>query len=334
MKPLKYVLAAALCLSGCREMALPPAGSYSEVLLVTEEGREDPLTAQVAPLIAREHDYVLDKEKAFTVSTVKAEALEDFPVVKNVVLCGVAESSTDIGQRIVDLIGQDGVRRVRTGGANILKKENMPAPGQLTLIITAKNEQELSEVLTDRGAEIPDILEASCRERLRRHLLANSNQKLSEDLYRKYGFALEIPSLYTLLSDESNPPGIELMRDPPTRILGVFWEDWKKNITTADVEALFELRSEYVWKRYDTDKMDRERVHFEATRLGPYDSVKMAGYWYNDKAVVGGYFETYFVYDEKEKLLWAIDLLVYAPGRPKHPLFRELQALAETFRYD
>ena len=143
-----------------------------------------------------------------------------------------------------------------------------------------------------------------------------------------------MPSLYRLFSDDSDPPGIELMREPPTRILGIFWEDWKKPLTSADTEALFELRSAYVWKRYDTDKMDRDRVDFEAARLGPYDAVKMAGYWYNDEAVVGGYFETFFVFDEAEELLWAIDLLVYAPGRPKHPLFRELRALAETFRYD
>ena len=60
----------------------------------------------------------------------------------------------------------------------------------------------------------------------------------------------------------------------------------------------------------------------------------MGGYWYNDKATVGGYFETFFVYDQDEKLLWAIDMLAFAPGKPKHPLFRELRAVGETFRYN
>ena len=60
----------------------------------------------------------------------------------------------------------------------------------------------------------------------------------------------------------------------------------------------------------------------------------MEGYWSNTNDVAGGFYKTYFVHDERERLLWAVDLLVYAPGVPKHPLFRELLALAETFRYN
>ena len=31
--------------------------------------------------------------------------------------------------------------------------------------------------------------------------------------------------------------------------------------------------------------------------------------------------------------MWVVDLLVYAPGLEKHPHFRELHAIAETFSY-
>lgn len=334
MRSFKISLVALLLCVGCKEMAVPPAGSYSEVLLVTEEGSAGSLNKLLTPIIAREHDYVLDKEKAFEITPIKASDLEDFPVFKNVVICGIAESSTDVGQRIASLIGQQGLRRVGTGGANILKKENLPAPGQLTLIVTARDEEELREVITERGSELSNILEESCRERLRRHLLRRRNQTLSDNLFKQYGVGLEVPSIYRLFNEGGSPPGIELIREPPTRILGVFWHDWKSPPTAEDTEPLFELRSEYVWKRYDSDKMERDRVHFERDKLGPYDAVKMAGYWYNDKAIAGGYFETYYVFDEEEQLLWAIDLLVYAPGRSKHPLFRELRALAETFRYN
>jgi hypothetical protein len=96
---------------------------------------------------------------------------------------------------------------------------------------------------------------------------------------------------------------------------------------------LFSIRADYVWKRYDKDQMDKERVVFEAARLGRYDAVRMSGYWFNDEQVIGGYYETYFVFDERAALLWAVDLLVLAPGKPKHPLVRELRAIAETMRF-
>jgi hypothetical protein len=78
--------------------------------------------------------------------------------------------------------------------------------------------------------------------------------------------------------------------------------------------------------------MDRDRVKFEPVRLGRYDCIRMSGYWYNDEEVIGGYFETYFIFDDRAELLWSVDLLVLAPGKPKHPMVRELRALAETFR--
>ena len=198
--------------------------------------------------------------------------------------------------------------------------------------MTAPTADLLRETIAARGNELPDILEQSCEERLRRHLLKRSNEKLATDLSRRYGFELRISSLYRKLSDRSDPPGVELIRDPPTRILGVFWNDRKTPLTIADEEEMFSIRADYVFKRYDKEKMDRERVVFEPARLGRYDCIRMSGYWYNDEAVIGGYFETYFIFDEGAGLLWSVDLLVLAPGKPKHPLVRELRALAATFR--
>lgn len=331
------LVAAVLCVvtaAGCRELAVPPAGSYSEVMLVTEDGDGGRWNDAVAALLTKEHEYVLERESAFRLTPVRAQELEDFPVVKNIVIVGVAAPSTDVGQRIISLIGADAYERVRNGEANILKKDNLPSPGQLTMIVTARDDRALETVIAERGEELPEVIERSCRERLRRHLLASPNTRIRDRLFRTYGFVIEVPLLYRLLSEELDPAGVELIREPPTRILGVFWKDWDEAPTLYDADALFELRGDYVYERYDTDKMERERVSFSYDRLGPYDAVKMAGYWYNDKVIAGGYFETYFIYDEPDELLWAVDLLTYAPGRPKHPLVRELRALGETFRYD
>ena len=40
------------------------------------------------------------------------------------------------------------------------------------------------------------------------------------------------------------------------------------------------------------------------------------------------------MWDRPAQKLWAVDLLVYAPGREKTTLVRELRAVAETFRYE
>lgn len=339
MKTQRFVflfLSCAACtvVAGCQDMAIPPAGSYSEVLLVTEEGEESRWTERLTPLIARELDFYVDFEDQFRITSVRASEMEDFPAFKNVVLCGVMESSTDVGQLIIGMIGDAGVERVRREGAHILKKDDKPVYNQLTLVITANSEVALERLLAERGEELTDILEESCRSRVRRHLLKRRNDALAEDLHRKYGFRVEVPSLYRILSDKTNPPGVELIREPPTRILGVFWVDRKVPPTLEDRDELFDIRAQYVWKRYDKDRMDEERVIFEPARLGRHDSIRMSGYWFNDEHLMGGYYETYFIFDERADLMWAVDLLVLAPGKPKHPLVRELQALAEVIRFD
>lgn len=329
-----FVLLTAVSSAGCRELAMPPAGSYSEVLLVTEHGEDDPWFKAVAPLITRKYDYVIAQESGFRVFSMRAADLEDFPTYKNIVICGPLDASTETGRRIQGLIGAEAAREVLRGNAAILKKEDLPSPGQVTVIVTASDASGLNRVLDERGEELRDILEASCRTRLRRHLLANPNTALMTDLERRFGFHIGIPSgLYELFSDDGRPPGVELLRQPPARVLGIYWVDRKEPPTLYDRDELFDIRSDYVWKRYDHDKMDRDKVDFKYTRLGDYDAVRMAGYWYNDDAVAGGYFETYFVFDADAELLWAVDLVVFAPGREKHPLVRELEALAETFRY-
>ncbi len=323
-----------LNLAGCREMALPPAGSYSEILLVTDDGRESPFVPQILPWLAREHDYVLDKEKSFSVSVAEAAEFDEMLSVKNIVICGVANPLTSVGKHITTLIGEEGVERVRRGGASILKRENLPGPGQLTVIVTATTEGELERVIAQRGRELEDIIEESCRKRLRRFLLSYPNREVTDYLHQTYGFVVEVPTLYKLFGEGPRPPGIELLREKPTRLLGIFWVDRKTAPTLSDKETLFEIREKYVWERYDKDAMDSTRVWFSETHLGEYPAVKMEGYWYNTKATAGGYYQTFFVYQEVQQLLWVVDLLVYAPGFPKHPHFRELHALAETFRYE
>ena len=74
--------------------------------------------------------------------------------------------------------------------------------------------------------------------------------------------------------------------------------------------------------------------YFKNKKLGKYQAIEMSGYWSSSSSIAGGFYRTFFVFEERERLMWAIDLLVFAPGMSKHVYFRELQALAETFNFD
>lgn len=329
------VIAAVLFISaGCLEMNVPPAGSYSDVLIVSEDGAADPSARAIAEHLARPVDYYMDEEQAFNVSHMRAADLVGAPEVKSIVVCGVANPVSSVGQYILSRVGAESVRKIDEGEASVFKRENVPSAGQLTLIVTAGNEDALHELIRSRGEQILETIEASCRSRLRDFLLEQENKSLTRKLRETYGFTVKVPTDYTMINEDAEPAGVELLREGPARLLGVFWIDWDHEPTLEDSLALFRARSDYVWKRYDGDVVDSTRVEFAPSRLGEYPAVRMSGYWSNSRALAGGYYETYFVYHEGAELLWCVDLLAFAPGLPKRPQFRELLALAETFRFD
>jgi hypothetical protein len=327
-----FALFSALC-AGCLELDIPPAGSYSRIMLITEDGANDPFARELEPHLTKLLDFYIGEEPEFVVEHRRAVDVVEVPAVKNVLICGVASPVTDVGRNIVSQLGGGAMAKVQSGEANIFRRENLPGPGQVTVIVTADTPSALAEVIEARGDEVAESIEESCRNRLRHYLLKHENENITKRLRQTYGFTIRVPVLYQLLSEKSQPPGIELLREGPARLLGIYWLDWDHELTLADSTELYDARAKYVWERYDGDVMDSTRVEFKRDRLGEYSALKMEGYWSNTHALAGGYYKTWYVYEERDRLLWAIDILVFAPGLPKHPHFRELQALAETFRY-
>jgi hypothetical protein len=319
--------------TGCIETEIPPPGSYSEIMVVTQDGAGSPLAEEVDALLGEMLNYHISEDARFRVHHVKAADLEDVPY-KSLVFVGPVDHSTAVGREINALLGPAAAERVRTGAANLFRRDDMPGRGQVTFVLAAKDERALVYTLAERGDHLVSEVEESIRERMRGHLLKKHNKELTREMYLKYGFTIRVPTSYRLLSDRLDPPGIELLDDGPSRLLGIFWLDWEAQPTLHDWMKLYRVRQNYVRERYAGDEMDSTRVRFSYDRLGEQPVVKMEGYWSNDVAISGGAYESYFVWDETNRLLWVLDLLVFAPGLDKPPLFRELLALAETFRYD
>jgi hypothetical protein len=327
------VAAAVVMVNGCAPAPLPPAGSYSDVVVVADGGEDGEWGPALRALLEREQDYFVASEPLFRVSVLEGERVDETPAVKNVVVCGVSDSTTPVGRRIRDIIGAENTRRVQRGGLYMIRRDDHPVYGQLTLVVTAASATALRAFLRARGDEVSDAIEASCRERLRRNLLRERRDDVAEACARRWGFRLEVPSVYEPVGGPGALDGVELHRPGPPRVLGVFWRDQPAAPAPDAEDDLYRLRAAYVFDRYDGDRMDRSRTRFEPARLDGYTAVRMSGYWFNERhSPAGGFYETYFVWDEKRRRLWAVDLLVYAPGREKTSMLRELRAVAGTFR--
>ncbi|MCK4236017.1 MAG: DUF4837 family protein [Candidatus Krumholzibacteria bacterium] len=316
-----------------RQSSFPPAGSYSDIVLVTETGKIEGATGAIIRELQHPLDYYTKMELQFRVKVIPVERIEKEPPSKNVVLFGVVRQG-DIGGIIESFIGVAGVRSVLEGKSNVFRKLDYPVKGQLTVIVTASSRNLLEKVVKEDGELIRDIIEDANRERLRDYLLQRGEKvEISKELHAKHGFTIRVPYLYELNQERDDVPGIELVRIKPHRGLSISWRSWeKRGISVADSTDLYDTRSRIAWEMYDKDVMRRDLVYFHNDRLGPYDAVRMEGYWENSEELYGGSFICFFVYDRVRSRMWIVDCVVYAPGFGKHTLLRELVAVAETFR--
>jgi hypothetical protein len=310
---------------------VPPAGSYSNILLVTETGKLEGIAVDMVRELQHIRDYYTKQELQFRVRLVSAYQMQKEPPSKNMVILGIARQG-EVGELIENIIGTNSVRKVLKGYNHVFRKLNYPVEGQLTVIVSAASGDKLQQVVRGNGEIIRNIIEEGNRERLRNYFKLREKPEVSEEIEARYGFYIMVPYDYEINQERDDVPGIELVNVKPHRGLTVSWHEWNGgSISLADSSVLYDRRKDLAWKMYDKDVMRRDMVSFKEDKLGPFQAIRMDGYWENSVDTYGGPFVSFFVYDEFDRRLWILDCVVYGPGFPKHPNLRELHALAETF---
>ncbi|MDZ7860031.1 MAG: DUF4837 family protein [Candidatus Krumholzibacteriota bacterium] len=328
-----FITGLALNLSCQRSTSYPPAGSYGDIVLVTESGTPGGINDDIIRTLQHKVDYYSRTELQFKLRMIRAADISDEPATKNMVIYGVVRSGMT-GDLIENFIGTAAVRKVLEGKDFIFKKSDYPVTGQLTVIVTAPTRGKLAEIARKNGAVIRGIIEKENRKRLRRYLLKKEKKDVENNLRIKYGFNIGVSFLYDLNQDRPDLPGVELVRKMPHRGITISWQKWdNKRLTIADSLKLYNIRAVMAWHMYNKDVMRKDIVSFRNEQLGPYEAVVMEGYWEKKDELYGGPFRCFFICNRQKTRLWIIDLLVYAPGFKKHRLLRELHAIAETFRY-
>jgi len=326
------VIASASILSCVGSSVFVAPGSYSNVVIVTETGQRGGLSDVIISVIQHPLDYYSKMEYQFSWRLVAASDYGKEPPSKNVVIFGVAREG-QTGRIIEQIIGTENVRKVIEGRQHIIGRLDYPVKGQMTVVVTAATAEQLRIVARENGGKIRDLIEKANRERVLENLLLSEDTKTEADLKAEYGFSIRIPGEYKLNRDWGHLPGVEILRDYPHRGITISWLSWKqRSLSTADSTALYDFRAKIMWDIHDKEVMRPEFVSWTMSTLGPYDAVRMDGYWESSEDMYGGPFICFFIYDRIRSRIWLVDCLVYAPGFDKNPLLREAWAVAETFR--
>ena len=327
-------LASALgCGMNAERGILMAAGSYGDIAVVYGDGNLEPVARRFAEELNQELTFVIATETRFKIDIFPADKLDLAKGYKNAVFLAVKGDHGPVGRALRKVISREALDKLAAGAGGLVQRRDPWATYQLLVVAMGPDRNTLGSILHRNAARIRTMIEKDARTRILRHnRYAGLATELMNALWDQYGFYLEVPANFRLTQQgHDGLHGVELMRTGPSRGITITWRE------TPDPEARLQDRDWLLDMRREMgDKLHHEELAsgslaWDEAGLPGKGGVKLIGAWAGQKFQGGGPFWCYFLADPASGRVYCIDLLVYAPGMDKMPLFRRLEAVATTF---
>ncbi len=321
------ILFLVLLASSCSEPQIAAIGSNNEVVVITSPRCKE--QGQAIKTILEKEIVTVQYENAFDVSLVTSGNVRSYTNRKCILLLDYLEPRNELAKKILDLAGnlKDDFA---SGTRNLLRLDDVWAKGQVVMIVTAPNRNDLTKFIESQSERIFAFVEDGVQSRLNRGIFFGGEEKaVTERLAKRYGWSLRLPTGYKVDERYASQRVIKILKDKPARMITVYWEDGRWD--TSGSECLDRKRM-LAWKFWEENEVvDTTTTVRDGTFLGEPCKV-LVGTWQNRKYTIGGTFVTYCFTCSECGRHYVIDASVFAPGLAKMPLMRELKAILLTFR--
>jgi hypothetical protein len=225
------------------------------------------------------------------------------------------------------------------------------AAGQVVVLAAAGTDSLLAEAFRQNADTLRALLTEQTEVQLRADMFSRGRQTALEDsLLDAHGFAVHVQHDYFVAQDTTAAPAglpgryVRLRRvlTDTWRDLGIYYEDDvpPARLDTAYVERVTDAVLEtFVRGAYDSSfvRLDRVRpVRSDSVVLAGHPARRTRGLWRMTEDFMGGPFVRYSFYEPRQRRLYVLFGMVYAPqhkfGGDKREFLRQLEVIAQTFR--
>lgn len=216
----------------------------------------------------------------------------------------------------------------------VVVNQNPWAQPQTLIRITAKNEQQAAEAVSEYQEEIIGYLMQSEIKRFQRAQRSKQNFHLSSEIEKLYAISMVIPEGF-----------IFAVKDSTFCWLRKDTKDWTQNllIYTKDYTDTNQFKNEYIVKQRDIytknyvfGAIDSSYIAVDEDYVptisaytdfsGNY-ALRTVGLWKMEKDFMGGPFVNMNILDTNRNRVVTIDAFLYAPADNKRDLLRQLEAV-------
>lgn len=317
-----------LILLGCGESIQYAGGKEDEVFVVSDPATWKDVEELVRNSVEKEI-RIVHWEQIFFSKRVDPDEFPRYRGRKNLLLVGRIT-----GQRtsklIQELLPTSSVEKVIEKGMGIFVVENPYREGQIAMVIAGMNEEQIRQILQKSQDVIFQTLWDKAKERIKARVFSDLNTRLIENLKKKYGWVLKLPTQYKITKEEENM--VRFARHYPDRLISIYW--FEQPMGELNPKECLEKREWFGRVYYDGDTILPDMTEVSDVELNGMRATRIDGVWQNEKYVMGGAFITLCIHQSGPGRNYLIDGLLFSPGRKKWIYLAELEGIIESFRFE
>lgn len=258
---------------------------------------------------------------------------------KYILFAASLDENSNVAKYIRSGLSDSTLARIRAGESGVMQRPDAWYRKQLVVYAIAPTPKDLVEKITERGEDLRYVFNQATRERLTDRMFERMEQTdLEERLMDNHDFAVDVQYDYFIAQDTMNFIRMRrVLSDTWREMFFYYIENGDPNIITQDwvLATRDSLTERFVRGTWDSSyvEIDRRRpITFENINfLGRY-GFETRALWHMTKDAMGGPVLNYTFYDEKQRRIYMIDGMVFAPNFDKREFLRQVEAIAYTFR--
>lgn len=254
---------------------------------------------------------------------------DDHSSFKNLFLIAALDDPGPIRDRVRRIAGAEVYAEFERGERPFAIYGDVYATGQSVFIVAAPDRERLDDVLIRHADALYDSLEVRVRQGLQRTLYTEGEHpSLGGYLRHATNWTLRLPKMYEVEEDPVHSM-IIMHTQSPERWLFVQSAAWDREEFTP--ERCVELRRTTP-RLYEDEVLIDDVMEREPATFAGETGFLFKGRWQSPSFTVGGPFWMYAVHHGGR--VYLVDFLVFLPSMDKLPYLRQLDAIANTFRFD
>lgn len=317
------------------------AGKADEVLWVMQESLfQDTIGATVRRNFQKSYGILPQEEPEYFLREKNFNQFNNDIIKKyrTIVLCASREDGDQYGFAR-NLIEEEG-----KAYEEVVFLENVWAKPQIVVVVTANDREGLLDVLARRSPGVKSFIRESEDNSIRIQLYEGGlNDKAGALLKSKYGFSVDVPSLYYIAAD--NRDFTWLRHETVTLSSNIMV--YKRSLsgedlgTEVDWAAYAKNMRNYLGQSYISSAVEGSYMEIEerfapvaqdtATVLG-HAGRETQGLWRMEKDFMGGPFRNYAWFDTGDSTYYMVDFFVHAPKEGKKKHMRHLDYVWSTLK--